>query len=167
VILSRNRPPNQPAWLAIDSGEARPQRQHFQLQDGARARATSEGQQKREDDGHGGRESFVVVASKINGINGNGLFNRHSRPATPTSMILAGRDTGEAVDVGEPQDTYCSSRSSPTRTAKEPPTSYRASSNPPASQNRGRPAEFGRCDCAFLPLPPSCDRIGPAVLPRE
>jgi hypothetical protein len=54
-----------------------PQRQHFQLQDGARTRATSEGQQKREDDGHDGREAYVVVASKINDINGNGLFNRH------------------------------------------------------------------------------------------
>jgi hypothetical protein len=55
-----------------------PQRQHFQLQDSARARATSEAQQKREDDGHDGREAYVAVASKINGINGNGLFNRHN-----------------------------------------------------------------------------------------
>jgi hypothetical protein len=56
-----------------------PQRQHFELQDGTPARATSKGQQKREDDRHDGRESYVLVASKINGINGNGLFDRHRR----------------------------------------------------------------------------------------
>jgi hypothetical protein len=54
-----------------------PQRQHLQLQDGARARATSQGQQEREEDGHDGREAYAVVACKINGINRNELFSRH------------------------------------------------------------------------------------------
>jgi hypothetical protein len=56
-----------------------PQREYFQLQDNARARATSDGQQEREDSGHDGEEAYVWIASKINAINGNGLFNRHTR----------------------------------------------------------------------------------------
>jgi hypothetical protein len=55
-----------------------PQRQHLQRQDGARARATSQGQQEREEDGHDGPETYAAVAGKINGINRNGLFSRYT-----------------------------------------------------------------------------------------
>jgi hypothetical protein len=74
---------------AVRSGEPQPSRsrslqhlqlvtqgQHLQLQDDARARTTSAGQQKREEDRHDRRKAYSLIARKINGINKNGLFGR-------------------------------------------------------------------------------------------
>jgi hypothetical protein len=90
-----------------------PQRQHLQLQDGARARATSQGQREREEDGHDGGEAYAAVAGKINGINRNRLFSRHrlQNHAAATS-IRFWRTTGlnwRSSHDGESERSQCGS----------------------------------------------------------
>ncbi len=61
-----------------------PQRQHLQLQDGARVHATSQGQEEREENRHDGAEKYAVVACRINGANKYRTFSRHTHRPQPS-----------------------------------------------------------------------------------
>ena len=102
--------PHPPRSRPVQHVKLVPQRQHLQLQDDARACATSQGQQDREDDGHDGREGYAVIAFKINGINRHGLFSR-DRLGGPTSA-LARAACAESLPI-----VLSSGRTYPSRTA--------------------------------------------------